>query len=384
MSSSSAKVATALRYRDVEKAAKWLQAAFAFEFHARHANDDGSAGMVQLTYGDDLIMLLPVGGSALDGMMRQPDEVGGAETRSSYLVVGDVDAHHRRAHAAGADIVSGIETFDRGGRGYICRDLEGHLWSFGSYDPWSAAPPRAAGTRAARPAGRHLSLPATLAALAGLVILIGGSWAGWHMSTRTAVVDDRVVMDLKAANEKAEAGAARLTAELAKERSAREVLGIDVQKAQDQLTLERSARANAEQSLRQSEAKQAAEARAKTAAQEATGLANEAVARERTAKEAAERAAGAVRKELALANSAKLKAERTTKETAEQLARERAAKEAAESLARDAQEKLKQAQVRPQAGAKPAAGPKQPAATKKAASSSSPPSSAQPMPPLVP
>ena len=24
-----------------------------------------------------------------------------------------------------------------GGRGYTCLDLEGHLWSFGSYDPWS-------------------------------------------------------------------------------------------------------------------------------------------------------------------------------------------------------------------------------------------------------
>jgi hypothetical protein len=21
--------------------------------------------------------------------------------------------------------------------GYSCRDLEGHLWNFGSYDPWS-------------------------------------------------------------------------------------------------------------------------------------------------------------------------------------------------------------------------------------------------------
>lgn len=25
-----------------------------------------------------------------------------------------------------------------GGRGYACRDPEGHLWWFGSYDPWQA------------------------------------------------------------------------------------------------------------------------------------------------------------------------------------------------------------------------------------------------------
>jgi len=26
---------------------------------------------------------------------------------------------------------------DYGGRGYTCRDLEGHVWSFGTYDPWA-------------------------------------------------------------------------------------------------------------------------------------------------------------------------------------------------------------------------------------------------------
>ncbi|HZF33304.1 MAG TPA: glyoxalase, partial [Candidatus Angelobacter sp.] len=26
---------------------------------------------------------------------------------------------------------------DYGGRGYSCRDPEGHLWNFGTYDPWA-------------------------------------------------------------------------------------------------------------------------------------------------------------------------------------------------------------------------------------------------------
>ncbi len=26
---------------------------------------------------------------------------------------------------------------EHGGRGFGCRDLEGHLWSVGTYDPWS-------------------------------------------------------------------------------------------------------------------------------------------------------------------------------------------------------------------------------------------------------
>jgi uncharacterized glyoxalase superfamily protein PhnB len=30
-----------------------------------------------------------------------------------------------------------IKDEDYGGRGYNCRDPEGYLWSFGSYDPWA-------------------------------------------------------------------------------------------------------------------------------------------------------------------------------------------------------------------------------------------------------
>jgi len=39
--------------------------------------------------------------------------------------------------AAGARIVIDIADQPYGGRGYACRDLEGYLWWFGSYDPWA-------------------------------------------------------------------------------------------------------------------------------------------------------------------------------------------------------------------------------------------------------
>ena len=51
------------------------------------------------------------------------------------MVVDDVDAHYARAKAAGAEIVIDIKTQDYGGRDYTARDLEGHVWTFGSYDP---------------------------------------------------------------------------------------------------------------------------------------------------------------------------------------------------------------------------------------------------------
>ena len=68
--------------------------------------------------------------------MKQPDEIGGAETQSAYVIVSDADLVYARAKAANAEIVRDIRNEDYGGRGFSCRDLEGHLWSIGTYDPW--------------------------------------------------------------------------------------------------------------------------------------------------------------------------------------------------------------------------------------------------------
>ena len=40
-----------------------------------------------------------------------------------------------RPVAAGAEVLMELEDADYGGRGYSCRDPEGQVWSFGSYDP---------------------------------------------------------------------------------------------------------------------------------------------------------------------------------------------------------------------------------------------------------
>ena len=69
-------------------------------------------------------------------LTRQPDEIGGAETQSAYLVVVDADAVYARAKAAGAKILIDIKDEDYGGRGFTCADPEGHIWNFGTYDPW--------------------------------------------------------------------------------------------------------------------------------------------------------------------------------------------------------------------------------------------------------
>ena len=69
-------------------------------------------------------------------MIKQPDEIGGAETQSAHLIVSDADALYAMAKAAGAEILLDIKDEDYGARGFTCRYLEGHIWNFGTYDPW--------------------------------------------------------------------------------------------------------------------------------------------------------------------------------------------------------------------------------------------------------
>ena len=127
-----------LRYRDAPVAIEWLCQTFGFEKNLVVPNEDGSIAHAQLSFGNGMIMLgsVPKQETDFGRLMKQPDEIGGAETQSSYVVVEDADAIHARAKAAGARIAIEIKDEDYGGRGFSCYDLEGHLWSFGTYDPW--------------------------------------------------------------------------------------------------------------------------------------------------------------------------------------------------------------------------------------------------------
>ena len=129
----------ALRYRDAAAAVDWLCAAFGFEKHLVVPGEDGNVVHAQLTLGpkgSGMVMLGAGGEGDYDRLMRHPDEAGGV-TQAPYIVVAEVDAHHDRAKAAGAEIVLAPEDQDHGGRLYSCRDPEGHVWNFGSYDPWA-------------------------------------------------------------------------------------------------------------------------------------------------------------------------------------------------------------------------------------------------------
>ncbi|MGA9421843.1 MAG: VOC family protein [Rhodanobacteraceae bacterium] len=127
-----------LRYRDAKAAIDWLCNAFGLDRNAVYEDDDGKVMHAQLTFGNGMIMLGGVSDNEFGRHMAQPDEIGGRETQCPCVIVADCDAHYARAKAAGAEIVDELDTKEYGGKGYSCRDCEGHLWYFGSYDPWVA------------------------------------------------------------------------------------------------------------------------------------------------------------------------------------------------------------------------------------------------------
>jgi uncharacterized glyoxalase superfamily protein PhnB len=148
------------------------------QVHRSVAGEDGRARYAELEFGGNLLMIAPIEDTPFGKLMVQPDEVGGVETQVCYLHVDDVAIHYARARAAGADIVLDIEDEANSGRGYSCRDPEGHLWNFGSYHPWrrpGGAPDR---RRAGGPAdGRRerSGLTVLLALLIGALVVSWGA-----------------------------------------------------------------------------------------------------------------------------------------------------------------------------------------------------------------
>ena len=200
-----ATVIPTLRYRDAAAAVDWLCTAFGFERHLVVTGEGGAIDHAQLVFGNGMVML----GSARDdefGQLQQPlAQAGGPVSQSPYLVVSDVDAHHAKAVAAGAQTVMAPEDQHYGGRLYSCRDPEGNLWNFGSYDPWdagpargTAAPPRRAeeSRRSGRMRGgsgsalpKRAALPLFVAALM-LTAFAGGLYVARHEVFPYALLSD--------------------------------------------------------------------------------------------------------------------------------------------------------------------------------------------------
>ena len=126
-----------IHYQDAPRAIEWLCKAFGFEQHLVVPAEDGTITHAQLTLGNAMIMLGSQNHHQYGKLLRIPKELNNFNTQAPYIVVESIDEHYQRALAAGAEMVLDIKDEDYGGRGYTCRDPEGHLWNFGSYNPWA-------------------------------------------------------------------------------------------------------------------------------------------------------------------------------------------------------------------------------------------------------
>lgn len=129
-----------LIYTDAPAAIDWLCKAFGFKKHLVVSGENGMILHAELTLGKAMVMLgSSSSGSAYSKLTKSPAELG-FQTQSPYLIVDDPDALYANAKKNGAHMVIDIKDGSHGGRGFTCADPEGHLWSFGTYDPWQHAP----------------------------------------------------------------------------------------------------------------------------------------------------------------------------------------------------------------------------------------------------
>lgn len=128
-----------LRYVKAFEALDWLCDTFGFEKHLVVPGDDGLLRHAQLRAGHCMVMV----GSAQNKnqygkLVKQPKDIGQFQTQSPYLVVPDNEMQplYEKVQHNGGQIAMELRQEDHGGQFFACYDPEGHLWNFGSYDPF--------------------------------------------------------------------------------------------------------------------------------------------------------------------------------------------------------------------------------------------------------
>jgi uncharacterized glyoxalase superfamily protein PhnB len=126
-----------LLYADAKAAIRQLTEAFGFSEQSVFESDEEGSDVVlhaELVQGNGAVMIGSKGrGGVFDTAMKDAGPAG------VYIVVDDADAHHRRAVDHGAEILMPPTDQDYGSREYMARDLEGNIWSFGTYAPETGA-----------------------------------------------------------------------------------------------------------------------------------------------------------------------------------------------------------------------------------------------------
>lgn len=125
----------AMRYRDPEAALRFLTEVFGLTEHAVYRDDAGAVVHAQLMHAGGMVMFGPARGGEFDRHLIGPSETGGRATMTVYLVDLDIETRYDRVKDGGATILMPLKDEDYGGKAFTATDPEGHIWTFGSYDP---------------------------------------------------------------------------------------------------------------------------------------------------------------------------------------------------------------------------------------------------------
>lgn len=115
-----------LLYEDAAAASDFLAEAFGFREVNRMTGEAGGMHIEMEVASDGAKIYLGAPG----GDFRGPATVG--QTSLTYVLVDDVNRHHKRATAAGAKITEEVVDLPYGDRRYGCEDAQGHAWTFAS------------------------------------------------------------------------------------------------------------------------------------------------------------------------------------------------------------------------------------------------------------
>jgi uncharacterized glyoxalase superfamily protein PhnB len=125
-------------YEDAAGAIEWLGRAFGFrENRDARYEDGGTITHAELELEGATIYLSTPAGYANPRTLRAESETARRSYDNPWVIdghfveVGDVNAHHEQASAAGATILHGPDEPGYGFRVYSAEDLEGHRWMFG-------------------------------------------------------------------------------------------------------------------------------------------------------------------------------------------------------------------------------------------------------------
>lgn len=135
---SASSIIPTLRYKDAAAAIEWLCNVLGCSRHAVYAGAEGRIEHAELVLCNGMIMLGSAREDEYGRGFKSPEELGGVETRSTYVMTADVDVVWARAQTAGAKVVRAMQETSYGSREFTIKDPEGNSWSVGTYDPWTS------------------------------------------------------------------------------------------------------------------------------------------------------------------------------------------------------------------------------------------------------